>query len=70
MNALIGTIASAKGYKTVALGLLMVVGPAALNYLGGVDWTVLGVSPAAGAIIGAAIIALRAVTNSPIGKSA
>lgn len=61
---------SVKGWKTVGFGVLMVVVPAALNYLGGVDWTSLGVSPTMGAIIGAIIIGLRAATNTPIGKGA
>lgn len=61
MNAL-------KGWKTVAFGLVMIVVPPALTYLGGVDWTSLGVSPAVSAGIGAAIIGLRAMTSTAIGK--
>ena len=56
-----------KGLRTVAVGLVIAVGPAALNYFTGTDWTTtLGLSPGAGAIVGAAIIALRAVTTTPI----
>lgn len=57
-----------KGWKTVAFGLVMIIVPPALTYLGGVDWTSLGVSPAMAAAIGAAIIGLRAVTNTPVMK--
>jgi hypothetical protein len=57
-----------KGLKTVGFGLLMVVGPAALTYLGGIDWASLGISPLTSAIIGAIVIGLRAVTSTPIGK--
>jgi hypothetical protein len=57
-----------KGWKTVGFGLLMVIAPAAITYLGNVNWTSLGVSPGVSAAIGVIIIALRAVTNTPIGK--
>jgi threonine aldolase len=59
-----------KGWKTVGFGLLMVVAPAALTYLGGIDWTSIGVSPGVAAAIGAVIIGLRAITSTSIGKSA
>lgn len=59
-----------KGWKTVTFGLFMIVVPPALNYLGGIDWQSLGISPAESAVIGAVIIALRAVTSTPIGKAA
>lgn len=59
---------SVKGWKTVSFGLLMIVAPSALTYLAGVDWASIGVSPAAGGVIGAVIIGLRAVTNSAMGK--
>jgi hypothetical protein len=58
-----------KGWKTIIFGSAMVVVPPALSYFGGVDWTTIGISPAASSVIGAAIIALRAVTSSPIFKS-
>ena len=57
-----------KGWKTVAFGLFMVVVPPALTFLGGVDWTSIGVSPAVAAAIGVVIIGLRAMTSTPIGK--
>ena len=55
------------GFKTVSFGLLVAMGPAVLNYLGAVEWHSLGVSPSAGAAIGAIIIGLRAITNTPVG---
>lgn len=57
-----------KGWKTTIFGLLVVVVPPALTYLGGINWVQLGVSPVAAAIIGALIIGLRAVTDTPIGS--
>lgn len=58
-----------QGWKTVAFGLLTAVAPVVLTYLGGVDWTSLGIHPAMAGAIGAIIIALRAMTSTPIGKS-
>jgi hypothetical protein len=58
-----------KGWKTVIFGALMAIVPPLLTYVGGVDWHALGVSPGVSAAIGAAVIALRAVTNTPIGSA-
>ncbi len=58
-----------KGFKSVAFGLAVAVIPSALVYLGGVDWTSLGISPQVAGAIGAAIVVLRAMTNTSIGKS-
>jgi hypothetical protein len=58
-----------KGWKTVIFGLATAIVPAALTYVGGIDWTTLGVSPGVAAIIGGVIIALRAATTSSIGKA-
>ena len=58
-----------KGYKTFGFGLLLAIVPAILTYLGGVDWHTLGVSPGIAALIGAFIVALRSVTNTPPGSS-
>lgn len=56
-----------KGWKTVLFGAFMAVAPVLLNYLAGVHWTDY-VSPEwAGVIVGIIVIALRAVTNTPIG---
>lgn len=52
--------------KTVLFGLATAVAPAALQYVAGVDWTQFGVSPAAGAAIGVAVVALRGMTSSPV----
>lgn len=52
--------------KMMLLGLATAVGPAALQYLAGVDWTRFGVSPAAGVILGVAIMGLRGMTSSPV----
>ena len=55
------------GFRTVLVGLVVAIGPAALTYFGGVDWTSLGLSPTVGGVIGAVIIGLRAITTTPIG---
>ena len=57
------------GWKTVIFGALTAIGPAVLNYIGAVNWQTLGVSPTAGAVIGAIIIGLRAITSTPIGSA-
>jgi|APFre7841882654_1041346.scaffolds.fasta_scaffold608479_2 hypothetical protein len=57
-----------KGWRTVIFGGLMVVVPPLLTYLGGIDWTSYGISPALSAAIGAVIIGLRAATSTPIGQ--
>ena len=56
------------GFRTVLVGLVIAIGPAALTYLGGVNWTSLGLSPTVGVVIGAVIIGVRAITTTPIGK--
>lgn len=57
-----------KGYKTVAFGLIVAIAPVALTYLGGIDWTSLGISPGVAGVIGACIIGLRAITNTSLGS--
>lgn len=57
-----------KGWKTVIFGLAVIVVPSALTYLGNIDWTTLGISPAAASVIGLAIVALRAATNTALGS--
>lgn len=57
-----------KGWKTVVFGLATAILPAAITYLGGVDWTKLGIHPGMAAAIGAIIVGLRAMTNTSIGS--
>jgi hypothetical protein len=59
-----------KGYRTVIFGLATAVLPVALTYLGGIDWTKLGISPGVAIGLGAMIIALRAATTTAIGSKA
>ena len=54
--------------KTMLFGFATAVTPAALDYVAGVDWTAFGVHPALGAVLGAGIMALRAVTSQPVRK--
>ena len=58
-----------KGWRTVAFGLAMAIGPSALTYLAGIDWTQL-IGPNAAAIVGGiGVIVLRAITTTSLGKS-
>lgn len=59
-----------KGWKTVIFGALLAVVPALTDYLGAVDWKAIGLAPSTAALLGAAVIALRAATTTPLGKSA
>lgn len=57
-----------KGWRTFALGLAIAVGPAALQYLAGVDWTHLVSPSVATTISGAIMIAMRVITTTPPGQ--
>ena len=57
-----------KGWRTIGIGLLIAVAPAALTYLGGIDWTKLVGANGAMIISGALMIGMRLVTDSPVGK--
>lgn len=57
-----------KGWRTVAFGLFVAAAPPALQFLAGVNWTELGLSPQMGAAIGFVIIGLRAITTTAIGS--
>lgn len=56
-----------KGYRTVIFGLAVATIPPALTYVAGIDWTSLGISPSVAAVIGAAIVGLRAATSTALG---
>ena len=58
-----------KGYRTIAIGLLMAIAPAAFTYLAGVDWTSLIGPNAAMAIAGAITVGMRIITTTPPGVS-
>ena len=54
------------GYKTFLTGLLIAVGPTALSYLAGIDWTKLGLTTNVATLIsGVVMIGLRAITTTP-----
>lgn len=57
-----------KGYRTILLGALMVVAPPLFSYLAGIHWSDYVSSDTAFMINGALMIALRAVTTSPMGS--
>lgn len=54
------------GFKTLSFGAALAVLPAMLDYLGGVDMAAMGLDPRVSAGIGAAVMALRFFTNSPV----
>ena len=59
-----------KGLRTVAIGLALAVVPQATAYLFSIDWThVAGISPNAASILGLVMVALRAITTTPLGKA-
>ena len=57
------------GFKTFLAGLTRAVLPQAIGFVSSFDFVgVLGLSPNAASVIGAGMIALRAVTTTPIFK--
>ena len=56
-----------KGYRTILVGLAMAIAPAAMTYLGGLDWTQLVGPNSAMAMAGAITIAMRIITTTPVG---
>ena len=60
---------SLKGWRTIAIGLLMAIAPAALTYLAGVDWTHVVGPNGAMVIAGGITIGMRLITSTPVGKS-
>jgi hypothetical protein len=58
-----------KGYRTILFGALMVTAPPLLTYLANVNWSDYVSPNVAFMIAGAVTIALRIVTNTPIGKA-
>ena len=57
-----------KGWRTFVIGLAIAVGPSALTYLAGVDWTHLVGPNVALFISGAVMFAMRAITTTPPGQ--
>jgi hypothetical protein len=59
------------GFKTFAVGLALALIPQAVSFVSGFDFThAFGLSPNAASIVGLAMIALRAVTSTPIFSAA
>ena len=57
-----------KGYRTIIIGLIMVIGPPALTYLAGVDWVSLIGPTGALLVSGVVMIAMRYFTTTRLGK--
>lgn len=62
-------MSNVKGWRTVGIGFVIAVGPAALTYLGGVDWSHLVPTWAATMISGGIMIGMRLITSTPPGQS-
>ncbi|MDE2363142.1 MAG: lysozyme [Hyphomicrobiales bacterium] len=58
-----------KGYRTLVVGLALAIAPAALQYLGAVDWSALIGPRGAFFVSGLVAVAMRAITTTPVGKS-
>jgi hypothetical protein len=59
---------SLKGWRTVLVGAAVALGPAAVTYFAGVDWTKLIGANAGMFVSGALMIILRGITTTPIGQ--
>lgn len=57
-----------KGYRTIIVGLVLAIGPAALQYLGAVDWSALLGPTGAFFVSGLVAILMRFATSTPVGK--
>ncbi len=57
-----------KGYRTLLVGLALAIGPAALQYLGAIDWSQLVGPTGAFFVSGVVAILMRFVTTTPVGK--
>lgn len=57
-----------KGYRTILVGLALAIGPAALQYLGAIDWGQLLGPTGAFFVSGVVAILMRFVTTTPVGK--
>lgn len=56
------------GYRTLLVGLLIVIGPPAMDYVAGIDWTQY-VGPKWGPVIaGSVMLAMRLVTTTGVFK--
>ena len=54
------------GWRTFIVGAVVAVGPTLLSYLGGIDWTKLGLTTNVATIIsGVLMVGLRAITTTP-----
>lgn len=56
------------GLRTILVGLGIALGPVALQYLGGVDWSSVVPPPWDMVASGVIMIAMRFVTKTPVGQ--
>ncbi len=57
-----------KGYRTIVVGLVLAIGPAALQYLGAIDWAAVVGPTGAFFVSGLVAILMRFATTTPVGK--
>ncbi len=55
------------GLRTILVGAVIALGPPAVQYLGGVDWSSVVPPPWDTAIAGAIMIGMRFITRTPVG---
>ena len=58
-----------KGLRTILVGLAIAIGPVAVQYLGGVDWSSIIPAPWDSVIAGAIMIGMRFITSTPVAQS-
>jgi hypothetical protein len=60
-------LASLKGYRTFAIGLMLAIAPSAITYLSGLDWNAIIGPTGAFFVSGLLMTAMRFVTNTAPG---
>jgi hypothetical protein len=67
-QSIINIAAFRKGWRTFAASFLVAMLPAFLSWIGGIDWTSIGISPQVGIFLGLLFASLRGMTTTPPGK--
>ncbi len=58
-----------KGLRTILVGLAIAIGPAAIQYFGGVDWSSIVPPPWDTVAAGIIMIGMRFVTSTSVGQA-
>ena len=57
-----------KGLRTILVGAAIAIGPAAIQYFAGVDWSSIIPAPWDSVIAGVIMIGMRFITSTPVGQ--